>query len=136
MNKFMILAKKEAFKAFKHGDFPVGAVIVKDGKVISKAYNKKCFNNISVYHAEILAIIKACKKLNSWRLNDCTIYVTLEPCPMCMSAIVESRISKIVYLVNSNYYDSVNNYKDKIIKEKLDDDLEYLSLIKKCFDRI
>ncbi len=91
----MLIAIKEAEKARKKGEIPVGAVIVKDGKVLSKAHNLKETKNIATCHAEILAIEKACKKIDNWRLIDCEMYVTLEPCSMCYGAIEESRISKL-----------------------------------------
>ena len=91
----MKLALKEAKKAYDKGEVPVGAVIVKDGKVISKAYNLKEIKNDTTNHAEILAIKKASKKLNSWRLIDCEMYVTLEPCSMCAGALIQSRIKKV-----------------------------------------
>ena len=84
--KFMKLALKEAKKAFDKEEIPVGVVIVKDDKVIAKAHNLKESKNIATSHAEILAIEKACKKLGAWRLLDCEMYVTLEPCPMCAGA--------------------------------------------------
>ena len=93
--KFMKLALKEAKKAFDKEEIPVGVVIVKDDKVIAKAHNLKESKNIATSHAEILAIEKACKKLGAWRLLDCEMYVTLEPCPMCAGAIVNSRIKKV-----------------------------------------
>ena len=71
-------------------------ISIMNNKIISKAYNKKNLKNISIYHAEMLAIIKACKKLKSWRLNDCDLYVTMEPCIMCSGAIVHSRIKKLI----------------------------------------
>ena len=92
---FMKQALKEAKKAYKKYEIPVGAVIVKDNKIIAKAYNQKEDKASSLMHAEIIAIRKASKKLNSWRLNDCEMYVTLEPCPMCAGAIIQSRISKV-----------------------------------------
>jgi tRNA(adenine34) deaminase len=91
----MKLALKEAKKAYDKGEVPVGAVIVKDGKIISKAYNLKEIKNDTTNHAEILAIKKASKKLNSWRLIDCEMYVTLEPCSMCAGALIQSRIKKV-----------------------------------------
>ena len=95
--KFMAVAIKEAKKASKNDEVPIGAVIVKDGIIICKSYNKRNKSKIATHHAEILAIEKACKLLGDWRLEGCTIYVTLEPCPMCAGAIMNSRISKVVY---------------------------------------
>ncbi len=92
---FMIEAIKEAKKAYKKLEVPVGAVIVKDGKIISRAHNLKETKADTTKHAEILAIQKASKKLNSWRLLDCEMYITLEPCAMCAGAIINSRIKKI-----------------------------------------
>ena len=88
-------ALKEAQKAFDKEEVPVGAVIVKDGKIIAKAHNEKESKKDSTSHAEILAIKKACKKLGSWRLLDCEMYVTLEPCSMCAGALINSRIKKL-----------------------------------------
>ena len=92
---FMKEALKEAKKAYKKLEVPVGVVIVKDNKIIAKAYNQKEGKNSPIKHAEIIAIEKACKKLNNWRLNDCDMYITLEPCAMCAGAIINSRIKKI-----------------------------------------
>lgn len=93
--KFMIEALKEAKKAYEKQEVPVGAVIVKNGKIIARAHNLKETKNIVTAHAEILAIEKASKKLNSWRLIDCDMYVTLEPCTMCMGAIILARIKNL-----------------------------------------
>lgn len=93
--KFMNEALKEAKKAYKKEEIPVGAVIVKEGKIIARAYNLKETKTSTIAHAEILAINKASKKLNNWRLTDCQMYVTLEPCPMCAGAIILSRIDKV-----------------------------------------
>lgn len=104
MKQYMDIALKEAKKAFKKKEIPIGAVIVKNGKIISKAYNRKEKKQISVYHAEIIAISRACKKLKNWRLNDCELYVTVEPCMMCCGAILQSRISTVIFgTVNENY---------------------------------
>jgi len=81
-------------------EIPIGAVIVKDGKIISQAHNTREQSQIATHHAEILAIEKACKKLKSWRLDDCDIYVTLEPCPMCAGAILNARIKNLYYAVS------------------------------------
>ena len=94
---FMKKALKEAEKAYNKGEVPVGAVIVKEGKIISRGYNLKEIKKNTIKHAEIIAIEKASKKLDSWRLENCDIYVTMEPCPMCMGAIINSRIRKIYY---------------------------------------
>ena len=93
--KFMKEALKEAKKAYDKLEVPVGAVIVKNGKIISKAHNLKETKNDTTNHAEILAIQKASKKLQSWRLLDCEMYVTLEPCSMCAGALINSRIKKV-----------------------------------------
>ena len=92
---YMKLALKEAKKAYDELEIPVGAVIVRDGKVIARAYNEKEKKQDSTKHAEILAIQKASKKLKSWRLCDCDMYVTLEPCSMCAGALIQSRIRKV-----------------------------------------
>ncbi len=107
---YMNLALKEAKKAIKYGDIPIGCVIVMNNKVISKAFNKKEFNNNPIKHAEIIAIEKASKKLNTWHLDECTLYTTMEPCLMCAGAILQSRISRIVYgLPNNNFGEVTSN---------------------------
>ena len=88
-------ALEEAKKAYKKLEVPVGAIIVKDGNIIARAHNQKETKADTTKHAEILAIQKASKKLNSWRLIDCEMYVTLEPCTMCAGAIINSRIKKV-----------------------------------------
>lgn len=92
---YMNEALKEAKKAYDKLEIPVGAVIVKDGKIIARGYNVKEGKKDSSKHAEIIAIQKASKKLDAWRLNDCDMYVTLEPCPMCAGAIIQARIKKL-----------------------------------------
>lgn len=94
---YMKQAIKQAQKALKIDEVPIGCVIVYNGKIISRAYNKKHNAKDSTYHAEILAIRKACKKIGDWRLTDCDIYATLEPCAMCAGACVNSRIKTIYY---------------------------------------
>ena len=89
---YMNLALKEAKKAYIQDEVPIGCIIVKNGQIISKKYNQKTIKNIATYHAEILAINAACKKLNTWYLDNCTIYTTVEPCLMCTGAIIQSRI--------------------------------------------
>ncbi len=93
--KYMQIALKEAQKAYEKLEVPVGAVIVKNGEIIAKAHNQKETKCDTTKHAEILAIQKASKKLKSWRLIDCEMYITLEPCSMCAGAIINSRIKKI-----------------------------------------
>ena len=106
--KFMIEAIKEANKSLEINEVPVGAVIVKNGKIISRGHNIKEKKQSSLAHAEIIAIEKATRKVKNWRLIDCDIYVTLEPCPMCASAIKQSRIKKIYYGAEST---DNNNHK-------------------------
>lgn len=93
----MELAYKEAIKARDKDEVPVGAVIVKDGRVIARAHNLKEKNKDPMGHAEILCIKKACKKVGDWYLKDCELYVTLEPCVMCVGAIINARIEKVYY---------------------------------------
>jgi tRNA(adenine34) deaminase len=100
--KFMVEAYKQAIKAKEQGEIPIGAVIVYNNKIISRAYNKREKSQNATHHAEILAINKACKKLKSWRLEDCEIYVTLEPCIMCYGAIINARIKKLYYGAKDN----------------------------------
>lgn len=95
--KFMRAAIKEALKAAKEDEVPVGAVIVKDGKIISRAHNKMEKTQLATAHAEILAINKACKKLKSWRLDGLEMYVTVEPCAMCAGAIANARIKEVFF---------------------------------------
>ena len=96
-NYFMNLALKEAEKAALEDEVPVGAVVVCDDKIIARAHNQRDKKNLTYAHAEMLAIIKANKKLGSWRMPECDIYITLEPCIMCMGAIIQSRIKNIYY---------------------------------------
>lgn len=93
--KFMKEALKQAQKAYEKEEIPVGAVIVKNHKIIARAYNEKEDKQDSTKHAEILAIQKASKKLKTWRLTDCEMYVTLEPCSMCAGALIQARIKKV-----------------------------------------
>lgn len=94
---FMQLAVAQARIAAKHGEVPIGCVIVKDGKVIAKGYNQRERKRNCLWHAEIVALNRACRKLKSWRLSDCEMYVTLEPCQMCMGAIINARLRKVYF---------------------------------------
>ena len=96
--KYMLKALKLAHKALEHNEVPIGAIIVdKNGKIIAQAHNLRETKKTTLGHAELVAIHRACKKLNSWRLIDCTLYVTLEPCYMCAGSLVQSRIGRVVF---------------------------------------
>lgn len=119
---YMNLALMEAEKAYKKGEVPIGAVIVKDGKILAKAHNTRNKSKNAVNHAEILAIEKACKRLKDWRLENAEIYVTLEPCPMCAGAIANARISECHF----GAYDKTSDidfleliFKDKRLNHKV-----------------
>ena len=116
---YMTVAEKLALKALKKGDVPVGAVIVKNDKIIKKNYNKKKKNNIATFHAEMLAIKNANKKIKNWRLDNCELYCTMEPCMMCCGAIIQSRIKKVYYLIENHNYgctELLKNSKIEVIK--------------------
>lgn len=143
MNKeyFMELALEQAKSAYKKREIPIGCVIVKNGKVIAKAYNTREKSKSAIAHAEILAIDKACKKVKNWRLEDSDIFVTVEPCLMCMGAILNARIKNVYYgakntsmtNVDIDYSKSILNHKVNVvagIKEE-----ECASLLKSFFKR-
>lgn len=94
---YMKQAVSRAKAAAKAGEVPIGAVLVKDGEVIASGRNMKENKKHALLHAELLAIDRGCKKLGAWRLEDCTLYVTMEPCPMCAGAIINSRIKRVVF---------------------------------------
>lgn len=94
--KYMTAAMKEARKAYNLNEVPIGCVIVREGKIIARGYNRRNTDKNTLAHAELTAIKKASKKCGDWRLEDCTMYVTLEPCQMCAGAIVQSRMQKVV----------------------------------------
>lgn len=132
-NKFMKEALKEALKAYKKDEVPVGAVIVKDGKIIARAHNLREKNKSSLAHAEILCINKACRKTDSWRLDGCDMYVTLEPCAMCAGALTQSRINK-VYIgakdIKNGCVGSISNILDINTTHKVE--YAYLEDAKEC----
>ena len=119
MEKYMKIAIKEAKKAIKDGDIPVGVVIVRNDKIIVKAHNKKEKNKCSLDHAEMIALKKACKKLKTWHLDDCTMYVTMEPCLMCAGALLQSRIKKIVYGVENTKFGFAGSIDNILCNKKL-----------------
>jgi tRNA(adenine34) deaminase len=112
---FMSEAILEAKKAFEKDEIPVGCVIVKDNEIIARSHNQKESNQNVLHHAEIIAINQACQNLNSWRLDDCDIYVTLEPCLMCIGAIASARFKRLIYGPRDAKYESLDN----ILKEYL-----------------
>jgi tRNA(adenine34) deaminase len=112
--EFMKLAIKEAQRAAEAGEIPVGAIIVRENVIISKGFNKKEKKKNPIMHAEIIAIQNACRKLESWRLSDCLLFVTMEPCLMCVGAIIESRIQKVVCGIKNDKYHSLV---EKALKE-------------------
>ncbi len=116
--------------ALKHGDVPVSCIIVKNNKIIAKEYNKRQKKNSPLAHAEILAIIKAAKRIKTWNLNDCELYVTLEPCEMCKSIINEARIKKVYYILSKT-----KKINDTVKYEQLDvaDNDYFLNEIKEFF---
>lgn len=110
--KFLDLAFELANKAFTLDEVPIGAIIVKDNEIIGCGYNQKESNNSVLKHAELIAIEEASKNLNNWRLDDCDIYVTLDPCPMCASAIKQARIKNVYSALNNtdeSYFEIINN---------------------------
>lgn len=113
IEKYMDLAIKEAKKSYNNGDVPVGALIVKNDEIISIAHNEKELTKNAIKHAEIIAIEKACCNLKTWRLDECELYITMEPCMMCSGAILQSRIKKIIYGVENEKF----GY-SKVLKEK------------------
>ena len=124
--EYMMEAYKEALKAYELNEVPVGCIIVFNGEILSRAHNLRQSQKCAIYHAEILAIEEACKKLDRWILSDCVMYVTLEPCLMCSGAIIQSRIKKVIYGIEEDrfgcfenaltYFENKQNH--KVIVEK------------------
>ena len=117
---FIDQAYKEALKAFDKNEIPVGVVIVKDNKIIAKAHNLRDSKNIVTKHAEIIAIEKANKKLKNWRLIDCILYSSLEPCNMCKEVIRESKIEKVIYAAKNGKTTTEDNYTQVFDKKLID----------------
>ena len=113
MDKYMDQAIKLSRKALKYGDIPVAAIIVENDRIVSKAFNIKYKSNDLTAHAEIVAIRKACKKKKNTYLNDCVMYVTLEPCMMCSSAIIQSHIKEVIYCLDSPKYGFLHSISEK-----------------------
>lgn len=139
--KYIKLALKQAKKAQLIDEVPIGCVVVKDDKVIARGYNLRETKNNVIKHAEIVAIEKACKKLGSWRLVDCDIYVTLEPCPMCAGAIYQARMKRVIFGAsdlkagalggNFDMYKEKLNHYPEVIKNICED--ECSEIIKEYF---
>lgn len=134
MQKYIDEAIKMANKAKKKKEVPVGALIIKDNKIISKAYNLKNRTNIATKHAEIIAIEKANRKIKTWRLSDCVMIVTLEPCMMCAGAILESRIKKVYCLLKRENECSIEWLRQNGVEvEVFEDNTKSLMLLKSFF---
>ena len=121
---YMREALKEAKKAYRKQEIPVGAIIVYQDKIIARAHNTRVSEKQVFTHAEIKAINKACKKINSWVLEDCTIYVTLEPCMMCTGALLQSRIKRIVYATNEPKHGVIESIDQVLDNHKLNHHIE------------
>ena len=135
--KYMKEAINQAKKAYKKNEVPVGAVIVCDNKIIAKSYNMREKKKNAIKHAEIIAIAKACKKKKTWKLDDCEIYVTMEPCLMCFGAIMQARIKKIYYGIENEKYGYHKFVNKKTIENlKIENEImkkESLDLVKVFF---
>ena len=131
---YMNLALKEAKKAYRKGEIPVGAIIVENNVVIAKGHNLRDSKKNVLKHAEMIAIEKANKKKKDWRLNECIIYITLEPCNMCKGAIEQARIKKVIYGVKSKTEHNMEVLISKIENETLTN--ECALLLNECFKSI
>ena len=132
MDQIIKILFNEVNKAIKEDEMPVGCLIVKNNKIIAKSHNKKNKSNKITDHAEIICINKATKKLKDWRLNECELYVTLEPCNMCKEVIRQSRIKKVYYLLDSKFKNE-NNKEIDYIKISSNETVDYLGKIQSFF---
>ncbi|MBE6155579.1 MAG: nucleoside deaminase [Firmicutes bacterium] len=134
--KFLKIILNEAEKALKKNEVPVGCIIVKDENILSKAHNTKQKKHACINHAEILAVLKAEKKIEDWRLDGCDLYVTLEPCKMCMEVIRQARIKNVYYLLPSKFNNEDNK---KILVKQIEENEvlkeQYYQKIKEFFAR-
>ncbi len=134
INKYMQIAYTEALKAYKKNEIPVGAIIVKNNKIIAKAHNNRQYKYNVLGHAEINAILKAERKIKDWRLDDCTMYVTLAPCQMCQMIINESRIDKVYYLLDQKSQNNAENITQTNICKELKKD--YQKIVDNFFKKL
>ncbi len=133
IDEYFEILYKMSLKAFRKGEVPVSAIIVKNGKIVAKAYNKRIKTGNPLFHAEVRCILKATKKCRDWRLNDCDMYVTLKPCNMCMEIIKESRIKNVYYFVDN---EKVINFKTKITLIDNKYSKEYKKLLTSFFKKL
>lgn len=140
---FMKIALEEAAAAKEEDEVPIGAVIVKDGRVLAKTHNKRETNKCATHHAEILAIEEACRVLGGWRLPGATLYITLEPCPMCAGAIINARIPRVVFAARDHRFGAMGslidlcevplNHKPEVTSGVLED--EAVAILKEYFKK-
>ena len=134
IEKYSEILIKEANKSLETDDVPVAAIIVENNKIISKAHNCREKLKSVTKHAELIALEKACKKKKTWHLDNCEIYITMEPCLMCINAISQARIKKINYfLTNDKYKEIQNNMNNKIIINHIEYNIEEFNKILKNF---
>lgn len=135
MQEYMKIAIMEAKKSLENEDIPVGAIIIKNNKIIARAHNEKEHLNVATRHAEMIAIEKACMQLNTWHLDGCILVTTMEPCMMCCGAIIQSRIKKIIYGVHNEKYGCCKllDKKYKIECSKYDIDNDIIIMLKEFF---
>ena len=135
IKKIIEIMYKEALKAYKNGEIPVGALIIKNNKIIAKSHNNRQKKHNLLGHAEINCILKAEKRIKDWRLDECEMYVTLSPCSMCETIIKESRLKKVHFLVKQPNYSDKNSKITQINDQKCQKE-EYEKLLKKFFERL